>query len=58
MLEKGDRLKDEDEVYKNSQTLLDNIFSYMTSNQLHVNFDKSVHIHFRPPLNLDERQSH
>ena len=29
----------------------------MNSNQLHINFDKSVYIHFRPPFNLDERQT-
>ena len=49
--------KNEDEVYSNAQILLDNISNYMSCNQLHINFDKSVHIHFRPPFNQNERQT-
>ena len=49
--------KNEDEVYINAQNLLDNLVNYMTSNQLHINYEKSVHIHFRPPFNLNERQT-
>ena len=49
--------KDEDTVYQNAQTLLNNINDYMYSNQLHINFKKSVYIHFRPYLNHDERQT-
>ena len=49
--------KDEDKVYQNAQALLDNINDYMYSNQLHINFKKSVYIHFRPYLNHSERQT-
>ena len=49
--------KNEDTVYQNAQALLYNINNYMYSNQLHINFKKSVYIHFRPNLNNNERQT-
>ena len=48
--------KDEDKVYQNAQFLLNKINEYMYSNQLHINYTKSVYIHFRPYLNQAERQ--
>ena len=48
---------DEDNVYQKAQTILNNINEYMHSNQLHINFEKSVYIHFRPNFNNTERQT-
>ena len=49
--------KDEDNVYLNAQTILTKINEYMHSNLLHINFKKSVYIHFRPPFNNMERKT-
>ena len=39
------------------QAVLNCIFDYMYVNQLHINLTKSVYIHFRPHLNLSERET-
>ena len=47
----------EENVYRKAQNLLNKINEYMDSNQLHINIDKSVYIHFRPHFNNIERQT-
>ena len=37
--------------------MLDGLYGYMYSNQLHINLTKSVYMHFRPHLNQSERQT-
>ena len=49
--------ENEDDVFSNAQTVLNNIFDYMYINQLHINLTKSVYIHFRPHFNLSERET-
>ena len=49
--------ENEHDVYLNAQKVLNNIYDYMYCNQLHINFTKSVYIHFRPYLNHEERQT-
>ena len=49
--------ENEDEVFLNAQTVLNNIFDYMYINQLHINLTKSAYIHFHPHLNLSERET-
>ena len=45
----------ENEAYANANKVLNNVNSYMVNNQLHINMDKSVYMHFRPNLNSHER---
>ena len=45
----------EKEAYANANKVLDDVYNYMVTNQLHVNMDKSVYMHFRPSLNNEER---
>ena len=49
--------KNENDVYLNAQKMLDGLYGYMYSNQLHINLTKSVYMHFRPHLNQSERQT-
>ena len=47
--------KNEKEAYKNANKVLNDVYNYMVINQLHINMEKSVHMHFRPSLNAEER---
>ena len=47
--------KDEKEAYMNANKVLNDVYTYMTINQLHINMEKSVHMHFRPNLSASER---
>ena len=47
--------KNEKEAYKNANKVLNDVHNYMVINQLHINMEKSVHMHFRPSLNAEER---
>ena len=49
--------KDEEQAYTNANMVLDELYKYMVSNQLHINTSKSVYMHFRPHLNREERLS-
>ena len=39
--------KNENNVYLSAQKMLDGLYGYMYSNQLHINLTKSVCMHFR-----------
>ena len=45
----------EKEVYNKANRLLRDLNLYMLSNQLHINTDKCVYMHFRPQFNHKER---
>ena len=47
----------EKEVYAKANKILCEINLYMLSNQLHINTEKCVYMHFRPRLNHSERKS-
>ena len=47
--------KDENDAYKNANNVLNEVHQYMVANQLHINMDKSVFMHFRRMLNTVER---
>ena len=47
--------KNEEEAYKNANKVLNDVYKYMLLNQLHINMEKSVHMHFRPNFNASER---
>ena len=49
--------KNEQEAYDKAQIVLNYVHQYMISNQLHINTTKSVYMHFRPKMNLIERQT-
>ena len=49
--------KNENEAYRNANKVLNDVYKYMLMNQLHINMEKSVHMHFRPNLNASERQT-
>ena len=47
--------KNEKEAYINANKIINDVCNYMIINQLHINMEKSVHMHFRPSLNSQER---
>ena len=47
--------KDENEAYRNANSVLRKVNKYMFENLLHINLNKSVYMHFRPNLNASER---
>ena len=49
--------ENEEKVFLNAQTVINNLCEYMYSNKLHINLTKSVYIHFRPHLNNSERET-
>ena len=49
--------KTEKDAYKNANKVLNDVHNYMVINQLHINMEKSVHMHFRPSFNAQERLS-
>ena len=49
--------KDEFEAHSKANKLLKELHLYMLSNQLHINFEKCVYLHFKPTLNNNERYS-
>ena len=49
--------KDEEQAYINANIVLNELHKYMLQNQLHINTNKSVYMHFRPHLNREERLS-
>ena len=49
--------KDEKEVYTNANIVLDEVLKYFLKNQLHINTNKSVYMHFRSRPNREERLS-
>ena len=49
--------KTKDDAYKNANQVLKDVNSYMSTNLLHINMEKSVHMHFRPNLNANERKT-
>ena len=49
--------KDEQDAYIKAQNVLDNVYKYMYSNQLHINLTKSVFMHFQPHMNNNERET-
>ena len=49
--------KTANEAYQKANKLLNDLHLYMLSNQLHINFEKCVYMHFRPRLNNSERKS-
>ena len=51
-LESGENKND---AYKNANKVLSDIHNYMLRKIFHINMGKSVHMHFRPNLNADER---
>ena len=46
-----------DDVYHKANLVLEKLNLYMLSNQLHINTDKCVYIHFRPRYNHNERKN-
>ena len=49
--------KNQNDVYSSAQKMLDGLYGYMYSNQLHINLAKSVYMHFRPHFNKSYRQT-
>ena len=49
--------KDEFEAYSKANKLLKELHLYMLSNQLHINIEKCIYLHFKPKLNNSERYS-
>ena len=49
--------KTKDDAYKNANKVLNDVNKYMRTNLLHINMGKSVHMHFRPHLNANERKT-
>ena len=49
--------KTREEAYDRANTVLHDIYNYMLSNQLHINMNKCVYMHFRPTHNKEERLS-
>ena len=49
--------KNENDVYLSAHKMLNGLYGYMYSNQLHINLTKSVYMHFYPHLNTSERQT-
>ena len=47
--------KNKIDAYKNANQVMDDVAKYMHKNQLHINLDKSVYMHFRPSLTYSER---
>ena len=47
----------ENEVYSKANKLLRKLNLYMLSNQLHINTEKCVYMHFRPKINHNERKN-
>ena len=47
--------KNEKEAYINANKVINDVYNYMLINQLHINMEKSVHMHFRPSLSAQER---
>ena len=47
--------KTKEEAYKNANIVLSDVYKYMFSNQLHINFSKCTYMHFRPQHNNVER---
>ena len=48
--------KSENEAYRKANQVLKDLNLYMLSNQLHINTEKCVYMHFRPKYNHDERK--
>ena len=46
--------KDEKEAYMNANKVLNEVYTYMIINQLHINMAKFVHMHFRPNLSVSD----
>ena len=46
-----------EQVYLNANTVMSELYDYLSTNKLHINYDKSVHIHFRPNICHNERLS-
>ena len=47
----------EEKAYKLANKVLQNVYKYMVSNQLHINLNKCVYMHFKPRLNNDNRKT-
>ena len=46
-----------EQVYRNANTVMSELYDYLSTNKLHINYDKSVHIHFRPNICHNKRLS-
>ena len=42
------------EAYRKANQVMEEVSKYMQKNQLHINIDKSVYMHFRPSLSSTE----
>ena len=49
--------KTESEAYEKANNLLHELQIYMVSNQLHINYEKCVYIHFKPHVNNENRKT-
>ena len=47
--------RNEEEAYINANNVLHDVYNYFSVNQLHINMEKSVHMHFRPNLSATGR---
>ena len=45
------------EAYDRANIVIEDIYNYMLSNQLHINMNKCTYMHFRPRYNNEERQT-
>ena len=45
------------EAYKSANLVLQAVYTYMKTNQLHINLGKCAHMYFRHDLNKEERLS-
>ena len=49
--------KTSEEAYNRANEVISDIYNYMLSNQLHINMNKCVYMHFRPHHSKEERLS-
>ena len=49
--------KTKQDAYNNANKVLNEVNNYMNTNLLHINMGKSVHMHFRPNFNSNERKT-
>ena len=49
--------KTEKEAYEAANKCINDIYLYMLANQLHINLEKSVYVHFKPHINNEMRKT-
>ena len=49
--------KTDEQAYATANVVVNDLYSYLIANELHINIGKSVHMHFHPRLSNDARQT-